>query len=184
MLNHLSDETLFWEATEEFRHHAGSCPRCGAAGKLSPYGAYSRWLVCLNNEAVLAARVKPLRFACASCGATHALLPDILVPYSPYSLRFKLTVLTAYFERASTVVAISERFHVAVSTIYAWKKLFLSHRELFLGILMSRKESALTFLRRLSAAVWPPECLQEFFRRYAFSFLQLAPVPTAQRLPP
>jgi len=173
LLNSLIDEDLFYEATKEFSHYNEPCPRCGASGKLSRYGDYSRWLVFKIDESAFSRRIRPLRFKCASCDATHALLPDILVPYSPYSLRFKLSALIAYYERNTTVVAVCEQLGIAVSTIYAWKELFLSHKDLMLGLLASGKEPALAFLRRLFGA---NNCLSDrlrsFFRRYAFSFMQ------------
>jgi transposase-like protein/ribosomal protein S27AE len=179
----LVDAELFYDATSGFRHYGRHCPRCGARGKLSPYGDYSRWLVSLQGKA-FAQLIQPLRFKCKSCGATHALLPDILIPYSPYSLRFKLAVLIAYFERGTSVVAICERFGIAVSTLYAWKALFLEHKELMLGVLLSRKEPALAFLRGLSRSADISRILQRFFDRHAFSFMQGRPKTAPRSLPP
>jgi transposase-like protein len=173
LLENLNDVAIFNEAAGAFRHYDKKCPHCGASGKLSPYGNYSRFLVSYEDEMVVESRVSPLRFECASCGATHALLPSILIPYSPYSLRFKLTVLTAYFERNMTVAAICERFKIAVSTLYSWKESLLEHKELLLGIIESQKESAITFLRNLANAACLSDYLRSFFHRYAFSFMQV-----------
>lgn len=75
------------------------------------------------------------RYRCGSCGHTHALLSSALVPYSSYSLRFILSVLRAYFLRTDTVAGICERVGIAISTLYRWKKLFLTHKQLWLGVL-------------------------------------------------
>ena len=115
---------------------------------------------------------------------THALLPDILIPYSPYSLRFKLAVLTAYFERDATVAAICERFGIAVSTLYSWKKRLLEHKVLLLGMLESRKESGIIFLRNLSGAACLSDTLRSFFRRHVFSFMQGQPAKATRSPPP
>jgi transposase-like protein/ribosomal protein S27AE len=171
----LSDVALFKEATDVFRHYDEKCPRCGASGKLSPYGSYFRGLVSYKDGMIVESRVSPLRFECASCGATHALLPDILIPYSPYSLRFKLTVLTAYFEKDMTVAKICECFRIAASTLYSWKERLNEHKELLLGMLESRKESAIAFLRNMSGAACLSKCLCDFFHRHAFSFMQCWP---------
>jgi hypothetical protein len=161
-----------------FRHYDEKCPRCGACGKLSSYGDYSRNLVSYKDGVTIESSVSPLRFECASCGTTHALLPDILIPYSPYSLRFKFSVLIAYFEKDSTVAAVCNRFGIAVSTLYSWKERLLEHKELLLGILASREESAIAFLRSLFGAACFSDHLRSFFHRHAFSFMQC---PSQQR---
>ena len=172
IFDNFSDEAIFKDATGEFCHYGEKCPRCGAFGKLSPYGSYFRNLVSYKDGIIVESRVSPLRFECTSCGATHALLPDIIIPYSPYSLRFILTVLTAYFERKTTVAEVCCRFSIAVSTLYSWKERLLEHKELLLGILESLKESGITFLRSLFGVACLSDRLRSFFQRYAFSFMQ------------
>jgi len=180
----LIDEDAFGEATDGFKHYNERCPNCGALGKLSPYGDYKRWLVSIGGGGVVANLISPLRFECGSCGTTHALLPDILVPYSPYSLRFKLTVLIAYYERDSTVVAVCESFGIAVSTIYEWKKLFESHKRLLLGIMFDMKEPVLAFLKGLLGDTCLSARFEGFFRRYAVSFMQAQSMQATDSLPP
>ena len=175
VLEKLSDEAIFQEATEGFSYHNERCPSCGAAGKLSPYGEYFRNLVSHNGEKTIESQVSPLRFECASCGITHALLPDIIVPYSQYSLRFMLAVLVAYFERNTTVLAVCTYYGIAVSTLYAWKHRLLEHKDLLLGMLASLKEPVQVFLRDLFDSLRLSEQLSVFFRRYGFSFLQNRP---------
>ena len=184
LLEKLSDVEIFKKATDEFDHYNESCPRCGAFGKLSPCGSYSRDLVSYEDGVTVDSRVSPRRFKCASCGATHALLPDILIPYSPYSLRFKLTALTAYFDKDTIVSAVCERFGIAISTLYSWKKLLLEHKELLLGIIVSQKESATFFIQSLLLSPCLSERLSSFFRRHAFSFMQRMPLTATRSLPP
>jgi hypothetical protein len=112
------------------------------------------------------------RFRCESCNATHALLPDILTPYSPYSLHFKLTVLMAYFERDRTVEELCNEFEIAISTLYAWIKRLASHKQLMIGVLLDRKVSALGFIHGLIGSTDLSGTLDRFFRKYGFSFMQ------------
>jgi len=172
VLENLTDEAIFQNTTDSFSPYDKKCPKCGAAGKLSPYGKYRRGLVSFMSGKVKASRISPLRFICKSCGGTHALLPDILTPYSPYSLRFRLRVLIAYFERGTTVENICGHFEIAISTLYEWKKCLLEHKELLLGVLASQKEPALAFLRGLFDSDNLSDRLFHFFLNYAFSFLQ------------
>jgi ribosomal protein S27AE len=183
ILNCLTDEDLFLDATDGFKHYDKSCPCCGATGKLAPHGDYTRWLVFLKSGVIFCQRLRPLRFICSSCGTTHALLPDILVPYSPYSLRFKLVVLIAYYERESTVVEVCERYNIAISTLYRWIALFLLHKDLFLGILLSQKQPAIAFLHGLFNAANISNHLHSFFHKYSSSFLQ-NPHTAARTAPP
>jgi len=145
LLEFLTDEQIFQDASDGYIHHGKDCPRCGAVGKLNPYGGYSRWLLSRWNKKTVSCLVWIRRFECGSCGATHALLPDILTPYSPYSLHFKLAVLIAHFERDRTVEVLCEEFGIAISTLYEWKKCMASHKELMIGVLLNRKTSALDF---------------------------------------
>jgi len=184
LLEKLTDVAIFNDATGQFNHYDEKCPSCGAVGKLSPYGNYSRNLVSHKNGTTVEANVNPSRFECTSCGVTHALLPDILIPYSPYSLRFKLAVLTAYFDRNTTVAAVCERFGIAVSTLYSWKKRLLEHEELLLGALASLEVSAITFVKNLFEATCLSDHLQSFFQQYAFSFMQHTPATATRCRPP
>jgi hypothetical protein len=180
----LSDKALFQKTTDDFKYHDAHCPKCGAIGRLKPYGDYSRDLVSYKNGKVVYSRVKPLRFKCESCVSTHALLPDNIIPYSPYSLHFKITVLLAYYERKTTVAEICERFLIAVSTLYAWKELLGKHKDLFLGALASQKKAVAVFLHNIYGATSLSDYIRDFFMRYAFSFLQNKSTVTTRLRPP
>ena len=183
-LESLSDEVIFQNATAGFNYYGKRCPRCGAIGTISPYGCYSRYLVSYKDEKITGSLVSPLRFECKSCDTTHALLPDILVPYSPYSLHFMLTVLIAYFERDTTVVAVCECFGIAVSTLYAWKRRLYEHKALVLGELLSRKKSALIFIHSFLNSPCLSDYLSNFFHRHAFSFMQSRSGTATLSVPP
>ena len=184
LFKELPDEEIFLEGTDKYGHYDKQSPCCGASGKLAPHGSCSRGLVYCKDGKVVATRVEPRRFKCAPCEKTHALLPDIIVPYSPYSLRFMLLVLIAYFEREETVVAVFERFGIAVSTLYEWKKRLALHKELMLGLLISQKTPALAFLEGLLGSARLSHALRDFFSRHAFSFLQRKPAAATRSRPP
>jgi len=186
LLQNYSEETeerIVKDATGEFHYYSESCPHCGAVGRLSPYGSYSRWLISHENGQLVAHHINLLRFICSSCNTTHALLPDIIIPYSSYSLRFKLKLLLSYFERTTTVEAVCLQFGIAVSTLYEWKKLLYLHKELFFGLLISQQTPALAFLCTLLHCSTISTFLCGFFHKYAFSFLQ-GTTPLATRSNP
>jgi len=180
----ISDDQIFINATLEFSHHGERCPCCGAAGKLSPYNDYARDIVFRRDRKNKYFRIKPLRFKCGSCGATHALLPDILIPYSPYSLCFKLSVLIAYFERDTSVVEVCESFGIAVSTLYEWKACMAIHKDLMLGVLLSLQTPALEFLKGLINSDNLSEALRCFFQKHGFSFMQMKCTEATRYAPP
>ena len=183
-LEHLSDESAFQGAAAGFKHYSAHCPGCGAKGKLSPYSNYSRSLVSYDGGKVRDSRIRPLRFECSSCGRTHALLIGSLVPYSPYSLRFMLIVLIAYFEREITVYDVCGQFGIAVSTLYSWKHRLLEHKELALGVLRSLKTPALDFLKGLFKSDHISDYLDGFFSRYGLSFMQNCAIKSSRSRPP
>jgi ribosomal protein S27AE len=172
LLEFVTDEQIFQDASDGYIHHGKDCPRCGAIGKLGLYGGYFRWLVSRRKRKTVSCLIWIRRFECGSCGATHALLPDILTPYSPYSLHFKLTVLIAYLERDCTVEALCDEYEIAISTLYAWIERFAAHKELMIGVLLNRKISTLDYLRDLIGSNDLSDKLKQFSRKYGFSFMQ------------
>lgn len=174
ILENLSTEIEnFQESTNEYNAYSGKCPYCGVSGELNSYGSYERFLISIISGKPKGSRIKPLRFKCGKCKTTHALLPDIIIPYSPYSLRFVLTFLIAYAEREGTVAELCEHYGVAVSTLYRWRNRLLSHKELLLGLLKSQTESYLAFIQDLLSKVnLISERLQLFFNNHGFSFMQ------------
>jgi hypothetical protein len=92
------------------------CAACGAFGRCAPYASYTRWVVSIQRGVREEYELCVERVICNSCGHTHALLSDVLIPYGSYSLRFILHVLRAYLIRMGTVAALCVSFSIAVST--------------------------------------------------------------------
>ena len=183
-LEELSEKQKFLAATKEFRHLGGACPKCGAKGKLSKYGDYGRGLTSHEGGQIVDSNLRASRLYCSSCGSTHALLPDIVVPYSPYSLLFMLAALIAYYERATTVEKICWHFGIAVSTIYEWEDRIALHKGLMLGMLISGKKHEHSFILGLLGSGKLSGVLRQFFRKYGFSFMQRRSAPAARSRPP
>ena len=93
---HYSDRQLFDAAVAGFKPSSCGCPKCGAVGRLSRIRPYRRFMVSAEHGSRSDTELIVPRFRCGSCGCTHALLPDSLIPFGSYSLRFVLTVLLAY----------------------------------------------------------------------------------------
>lgn len=146
-----------------------TCPRCGARGCCWPHGSYRRGLISTNNDKRVDAIISVGRVLCSSCGSTHALLPDILIPFGSYSLRFVLHVLRAYLFRSGTLTALCDHFFIAHSTLYKWIHLFNEQANLLFSAVAQIawiNAKALDFIEEIPALPW------HFFQRYGFSFLQ------------
>ena len=68
------------------------CPSCGCRGNYVRHGRYLRHVVHRGREE----RVEVERVRCASCMATHALIPPGVVPYRQHSEALALAVLAAW----------------------------------------------------------------------------------------
>lgn len=174
-----SESVLFKHSLDSFSPDNTLCPSCGAKGAYNPHGSYERYLIHLLNAAVTTETITVPRLKCA-CGHTHALLPACLIPYGSYSLFFILTVLRAYFLCHQTVALLCESFGISISTLYAWIRLYHTHKSLWLGILNNLETTSLDFLALLRKT---PDFLPLFFGRMAFSFLQgMSFTPPSRRL--
>lgn len=161
----ITDNELF----SSFKPEKTVCPGCGALGRLSPHGSYQRDMISIANDGRAYEKVTIGRAICASCGITHALLPDILVPHGSHTLRFIIHVLRAYLNRDGTVEALCGRFQIAISTLYRWIKRFRQHTNLLL--LAFRQISGVTngaidFISGIK------DLPRSFSDKFGFSFLQ------------
>ena len=151
---------------------------------MSERGDYGRCLISFEDGKIVESQVRPALFYCASCKTSHALLPDIIIPYGRYSLLFVLAVLAAYFERATAVTKICERFGIAVSTIYDWIDRIGEHKALMLGALISQKQGMHSYVLALMGSNDLSDILCRFFRNHGFSFMQRRPISATQSRPP
>lgn len=149
------------------------CPACSSRGNCAPHASYTRSLIDFEGGRVVYRRVEVKRVRCGSCGHTHALLPEHIVPYSTYSLLFILRVLAGYFLRLGTVEQLCRRYAISPSMLYQWKALFLEHKALWLGMLKDTETAPDEFIRQLfSLPSWSSDFGKPFWLKAARSFLQ------------
>lgn len=173
----LTDLELFNKAAQDFSKEklpylVLQCPHCGAKHpRWSEFDTYERYLISYEKGTVVTHRISVSRIMCSSCGHTHAVLPEIIVPYKPHSLILVLTVLRDYYLSRMTVRELCAKYMIAVSTLYAWERLFLIHKKLWLGILEDLTLKPLAFLALLPSHATSYE-LALFFQNQARSFMQ------------
>lgn len=78
------------------------CPDCSSLGEQKPQGKYQRWLITRENDKNNERHIDINRTECDVCDKTHAILPDIIIPYMQHSLMFVLEVIWQYRRRGET----------------------------------------------------------------------------------
>ena len=179
-LINISDYGIFKNAQDSFVISSEVCPICGAKYLCSFHAYYVRDMIVIEKNTVICHNVSISRVICSSCGHTHALLPDVLIPYGSYSLFFILRVLRLYFLHSYTVEKLCSNYAISISTLYAWIHLFHKQKSLWLGVLSDVETSSLSFLSLLMDTVSFP---MEFFQTFHVSFLQNYRFTTVSHLP-
>ena len=150
-----------------------ACPVCGSKGNCVPHGSYKRVLIDVEHGKVSYGSVEIKRVRCKSCGHTHAILPDYIVPYATYSLLFILRVLAAHILGSETVEQLCRRYGISPSMLYEWEALFQTHKKLWLGVLEDQETSSAEFIRRLLALPsYSNDFSRLFYQKITDSFLQ------------
>lgn len=149
------------------------CPCCHSKDNCIFHGFYERNLIDFIQETTVYHKISVTRVKCQSCGHTHAILPDLIIPYGQYSLFFLLRVLTEYFAHSKTIPEICERYSITASMLYRWKLIFLRHMSDWLPVLEQLEISPYGFLKQLcTMESFSVSFALLFFRLTAFSFLQ------------
>jgi transposase len=166
-----SAREIFESATSSFIASEATCPKCGANGWSVEHDSYARNLIDFDSKSgVIESLVSARRLKCTSCGGTHALLPDSVVPRRSYGIVFILKALKAYFF-SHAVTKVCKKYRISSSTLYEWRDRYLSHEALDLGALV---EDAL-----LQGSRWMRDAddicraghTHDFFSRFGFPFL-------------
>lgn len=166
----LSVRDLFRQSLEQSPLFLLVCPYCGAKGTCNKRGSYERSLVTFPDGKPLVVRLRIPRVQC-TCGKSHALLPDFIVPYLSYSLPMILRILSDYFTRRLTIRGICEKYLVSPPLIYRFKKRFLIHKKQWLGILRDMELSTISFMEELLTSSYD-RFHDVFLRLTTYSFLQ------------
>lgn len=139
------------------------CPTCGLKGGCSPHASYKRYLFDFNDGQKELRQLTVPRVIC-SCGATHAILPDPIIPYLQYSLFYILMVLAVYSCHVMTVEKICETYLITPSMLYRWISIYKDHRTEWQGVLESTSMDIMHSLYKL--------CQKKPFSSFAIAFIR------------
>ena len=187
--NKKSAVILIEESLASAKLSAEVCPNCGSRGKFKNYGHYTRNVVDYVCGKIVTETVEIPRVICTSCSDrhhkhTHALLPDVIIPYGEYSLTIILYVLLLYYCRNRKIADICEKFGISPVQLYRWKHLFEIYKEEWLGALNSAETSNSEWMKHLlRLGAYSSEFSFPFLRRTARSFMQNHANPANCRYP-
>ena len=179
-----SSDSLFESCMRKFIPGREVCPSCGCKGSCHVHAYYDRFIVDFVKGRPVFSRIRITRVIC-TCGRTHAILPDPIIPYASYSLFFILRVLAEYFLHLKTVVCLCDTFLITPSMLYRWKKLFLEHRREWCGLLASLEQDIRKSLKALILKDPFSSFAASFFQRTELTFLQSHrnPAPLRRKVP-
>lgn len=167
-----SSKSLFDSFMAGFLPEKETCPYCGASHTCLSHASYDRNLIDFISGRPVYHTVCICRVICKNCGHTHAILPDLIIPYSTYGLLFILRAIAEYLTGRYTVGQLCSRFDISHSMLYRWYSLFLSHKQEWLGMLTSAGTSSFAFLKSLCRIPEFSAFASLFVLHTSFSFLQ------------
>jgi len=151
-------------------------PSCGAMGNYHNCGNYTRMLICYTSGHVERHEITVPRIECASCGHSHAILAPVIIPYSPFSFHFVISLLYDFItHKFRTVTALCHEYDISISTLYRIYHRFIEDRKLMLGMLEAASTQARKLLDKLASTDFSKiiDCLlRDFYRSNQASFLQ------------
>ena len=157
---------------EQFLPERETCPICTSTGNCHIHDYYGRSIIDFKAGRQEKSQMCILRVFCDSCGHAHAVLPDIIIPYSSYSLFFVLRLLGEYFAGLSTIEQLCERYDVSPNQLFRWLALWKSHKRVWLGMLDDNDISNSAFLKDLATMDSYSSFSMAFILQQCHSFLQ------------
>lgn len=96
---------------------------CGAKGNLIKHGSYKRKIKEPSGKTVITIQ----RVKCNSCGITHAILPEWIIPYSSVILSDQIKIISAYLAGDDISSVMNENPEIDESNIKYTINQFVSH---------------------------------------------------------
>ena len=110
---------LYVQFTTSLNTFRLECNCCHWKGSCIRHGYYERsYLLTAGDLVGEGTKIRILRVKCKHCGRTHAILPEEIAPYLPFSTVFIFPVLHLYYEKKETVESICSRFQIAIPQLY------------------------------------------------------------------
>ncbi len=168
----ISSQSIFSSFMKDFNPALEVCPFCGSKHNCHPFAFYHRHLVDFIHGHISDSSIQIFRVQCSSCHHTHAILPDVIIPYASYSLFFILRVISEYFLHLLSVDALCQKFHISHSLLYKWLDTFYKNKALWLGALQNAEVTPISFILSLCRLSTFSSFSKQYFLLSDRSFLQ------------
>lgn len=167
-----SSQQLFESYMSKFQPKLETCPICGCKGSCHIHDYYGRNVVDFRNGEKIHMNLCVMRVFCEQCGHAHAILPDIIIPYSIYSLLFVLRILGQYFSERYTIEQICETYGICRSQFYKWLVLWKQHKRDWFEYLHTAETSDSTFWNQIVCSTSYSSFSENYILLTTHSFLQ------------
>ena len=117
------DKTFYTRAYFEFT----PCPACPAVGRFSLHGSYERNIIYFDDGEIVCRLMEIKRVKCASCKATHAVMPGDIIPYKILSLFVFVHILVSFFLEKASVLKMAGAWDFSFQFIYSVIHAFHRH---------------------------------------------------------
>lgn len=177
----ISSKSIFIRFMNRYSPKSEICPVCQAKGRFSVHSYYNRSIIDFTSGQRIKDNICIMRVKCAHCHHTHAILPDIIIPYASYGIHFILQVLLLYFSHIHTIEKICEYFSISQNLLFKWISLFQKHKQEWLGLSIDSKISCYDFCTTLMNQDIFSDFLESFTQKFQIPFLQKHRNPTLHR---
>lgn len=148
LINFNSVNTIFENISiyDKFLNFNFICPKCNSHS-FSFFGSYNRNFIVFDKDKPIDFNINIKRVICKDCRATHALIPNFIVPYKIYS---KDTIIFCLKKSNDfNLLYIQNIFNIDRQLILNWKKQFNSYLN-FICTFYSVFDDNHTILNKLS----------------------------------
>ena len=163
-----------------FKPEEETCPYCQSRGNCHRHAYYFRHLVWFDGNSQITFSLRILRVKCSGCGHTHAVLPDVIIPYVSYGIQIILDALHEYFSKSASACSICRKYDISEVLLYRWVRLFKRDKRLHLGLLEDSQSSPFQFMCNILNGDFSDFSV-EFILMTARSFLQSHKNPAIYR---
>lgn len=142
------------------------CPKCGSVGLFHNHATYDRYLFNNSEEIITIQRIR-----CEVCESTHALLPDIIVPYRYFSSPFILKLFDLYLKESLSISKISSALNISFQAV-----------ESLINCYTKFHEERMKIINHNLSRILDRDFMIDYFHMFFFFFMQRIPKRFFQNL--
>ncbi len=175
---------LYQEILQKAASNKLKCPNGCRNCTFHKDGSYQRQLICYQENETLVHEITVRCMECKECGKTHAILPSIVLPHSPFSIPYVIELVYFYLKQHySSVEEMCLAYDVSVTTFYRLLCRF-KRDEVYMLKIMQRylqqlgkcivSSSDVSYLVRLLrgiSLIVLDELLESYYQQYHFGYL-------------